>query len=104
MTKNLPGGCLNPDHRVLINLGTNHSPQPDGQEKDGQVLLSKTTAPQPAKAGSPSAGERGYPEVGGAWISNERGGDGDFPIKALPSMFSVPRTHRRLLNQVARSP
>lgn len=43
-------------------------------------------------------------EVGGAWISSERGRASDFPIKALPSLLSMPKTHRRLLNQVARSP
>lgn len=33
-----------------------------------------------------------------------RGRDGDFPGKALPSLLSMPRSHRRLFSWEARSP
>lgn len=44
MTGHLSGGCLNPTHRVLRELGTHHAPQPEGQERGGQALLSRTNS------------------------------------------------------------
>lgn len=44
MTKNLTGGCLNPDHRVLINIGTDHSPHQMGRRR---MDRSFSAGPQP---------------------------------------------------------
>lgn len=65
MTGHLSGGCLNPAHRVLRELGTHHTPQPEGQERGGQALLSRTNSHSASNSRQPLGGG-GRHEVGGA--------------------------------------
>lgn len=92
VAENLTRDCLNPDHRVFSEGPTTHGNQAGRRGWMGPLSVSVSTSmarpPWPAKAGSPS---RGHPEGGGALVSSERGGDGDFLLKAL---LFAQRTHR----------